>query len=481
MFSPLPIKKNHNIKLIGIILIVIFATLVRTWKLDTHAILFGDAAHDLLSAAQAVQQKTIPLLGIPSSLPRFHQGPVTVWLEMALFPLAGYQLWPYSLFFAFISILAVIALYAWVRTFSSEHSALVAALIMATSPLAVAHGRMVYHITPIPLMLVLYLWSLGQILSIGLFWVGLSAALLFQFELALVPLWLLIPYQWWQNRISLTPKNLALVTLGLGVGLTPQILYDLTHGFQHLGGFLAWVGYRFASAAVPSSAHFLSLTKLGQAVQYFSVYLTRITSLDQPLIALPLLLLSLVGIGFMIKRARQNQLAQPWRIILAALALQTTAYFIHGSPSEAYFPPYLIFVSLSIAFLTTQLPPRGQTGLLLGLVGWAGLIVFQLNQKNWFVSNNLAFGYGPGVSEQHQIISYIQQHYPQFEFQTTAEAGKFPAYFDNFRWQALSLGLTESPSSTTILIEQRPSPLNTYPQVIKIPFESVDVFILPGR
>ena len=43
--------------------------------------------------------------------------------------------------------------------------AVVAASLLAALPLAVAHSRMPYHITPIPVMLVLYLWSLMRIVQ----------------------------------------------------------------------------------------------------------------------------------------------------------------------------------------------------------------------------------------------------------------------------------------------------------------------------
>ena len=67
------------------IIIVILGTLVRVYDLPNRAILFPDAGRDLLVAAQAVKENTLPLLGIPSSVPRFKQGPLTIWLQMGIF------------------------------------------------------------------------------------------------------------------------------------------------------------------------------------------------------------------------------------------------------------------------------------------------------------------------------------------------------------------------------------------------------------
>src|SRR5688572_25820277 len=101
---------RQNWMMIGVMVI---ATLLRTWQLDTKAILFGDAAHDLLKAAHSVQTGEVPLLGIASSVPRFKQGPLTVWLEMCIYLLAGHKLLVYSLVFALISLVAVMGIYEY--------------------------------------------------------------------------------------------------------------------------------------------------------------------------------------------------------------------------------------------------------------------------------------------------------------------------------------------------------------------------------
>ena len=92
------LKKNS-----WMILIVMLASWLRITQIDTQAILFGDAGRDLLVARQAVENNSLPLLGIPSSIPRFHQGPLTIWMQMAIYDLFGTQTLAFSVIFAFLT------------------------------------------------------------------------------------------------------------------------------------------------------------------------------------------------------------------------------------------------------------------------------------------------------------------------------------------------------------------------------------------
>ena len=186
-----------------IILIVILATLLRTWDLRTDMIFFGDAAHDLNVAVTSVQSFQLPLLGIASSVPRFHQGPLTIWMEMIVYFIFGHQLLAFGFFFALLSVLAVIFLFELLTVFADKKTAVISAFLLSIFPLAVANGRTPYHTTPIPLFLVFYFFGLMQLWrsrKYGIFWAVLSFCLLFQFELATLPLSLLIFYTLWRTR-----------------------------------------------------------------------------------------------------------------------------------------------------------------------------------------------------------------------------------------------------------------------------------------
>lgn len=469
-----------------IVLILILATLIRVWNIQTHAIFFGDAAHDMTVAAQAVENREIPLLGIASSVPRFKQGPVTIWMHMALYTLFGYQVFPYSMFFIILSLVAIILMYEWAYSRLSPQAAVVAVILLSFSPLAIAQARMPYHITPLPLFLMLYLYSLSRLWQKqrwGAFGAVLGWCGIFQFELAVLPLLLLIPFTFWRAHLKITKTILIQVGAGFGVGLLPQIIYDLTHRFAQLGGFAAWVVYRMVSAFGVTTQHAFSFSKISTTIFYFKLYWQRFFSYDQPYI----FMFSLFLIGWALycvysahrKTKLKNKVKANFyeELVTAGFLLLVVGYFIHGSPSEAYFPPFFIFLPLLIGIGLSKLRPVMYSAAL-GIVCLIAIVNVQaITKHNFFVSTSHSFSYGPSISEQQAIIDYILHQESQFYLRTTTDGGTFANYFDNLRWHALAAGVTETPDEGNIFyIEPKNSPLQSYPLMTKVPFTTLDVY-----
>jgi hypothetical protein len=470
--------KSHML----IIAIVALAAWLRVWQLDTLGIFFGDAGHDIISAIEAVKDKTIPLLGIESSVPRFRQGPVTVWLHMVIHLGAGARLYWHWLVFALLGIAAVIAVYELCQLYFSPRMALLASFLVAVSPLAVAHSRMAYHITPIPLILVFFLAAtirLAQQKKHSLFWAVLAWAGLFQFELALAPLILVIMYyiviqkQW---RSLATYKQLG---LGLFIGLLPQIVFDITHKFSHLGGFTVWVIYRIVSLA-PTGKHSFSLDTFITVGEAFGHYWGRIISFDQPWITAGLMAAVVFTIYFAFLQYRQKKLSDGMIVTISSTFILSLAFLLHGGPSEAYFPPFIVLLPLIVAYAIDSLPPKMMRLAVVAVVVLGFFNIHQIIKHNFFVSTSHPFSYSYGIDEQQQIISYLANQYPQgFYFVTTQTGGVFPNFFDNLRVLTWQQGLTENTETgQAIFIETKDSSLQSYPGAIKTTFPSVDVYQL---
>lgn len=466
-----------------IFLIIIVATWLRVWRLNTHLILFGDAARDILVAQQSLQDYQLPLLGIPSSIPRFHQGPLSIWLSMSVYLLGG-NLTAIGLVFALLSILAVIAAYELVSSFVTQRAGLVVASLISLSPLAVAHGRTPYHTTPIPLLLLIYLWTLLRFWhgkKLGIFWSTLAWAVLFQFELALLPLILLIPVTWWHQDKKITASKVGQGLAGLTIGLSPQLLYDATHSFQQLGGFALWVVYRIVSFFGYSSAHVLSAEKIQNVLSQFWLFGGRIFSIDQPSITL-LFLLALTASLIVIFRQWQLRTLPPL-LFLASLAtvLQVIAYLVHGAPGEAYFPPFILLLPMLIGYGLTQVSSPRYWKLVVTLVcAWALFTATSIVKTNFFVSTRQAFSYGPSVAEQRAVLTYIDEEITDsFSIKSTSEAARFDTYFANFKLVAKEMNIQiEEAASDQVFIEQTNTIQSgyTYPQTTPKIFPSVIVY-----
>ncbi len=446
---------------------------------------FGDIAHDLFTAKNSLHSHSVPLLGIASSVPRFHQGPVAIWIEMIGLLLFGQNTILIGYMFALISIAAVILVYELVTVAYRKRPAHYAALLLAFSPLAVAQGRMIYHTNPIPLFITLYLFALIRLWhkkKYALFWAVLAFCLTFQFELAQTPLVLLIPYVMWRHHMKFHPRMFKEIVPAVIIGLFPQLLYDLTHRFTHLGGFLIWIVYRSVAFFGYRHDHTFSFAQLKDTFSIFTLYFTRIWSTDNLWVALPCACLFiasflLIGIAYWQKRRL------PILIELTALAsiLLSLAYIVLATPSEAYFPPFLVFTAILIGFVCEQISQHLQYGKYLVIVAlalYAGINTLGILQHNFFVSNPQAFSYSYSFGEQQEIMNtVVQLSHNDFHLLTTRDEGKFPSFFDNMRWIADEWGITEDTSKGQIFfVESKDSLLKNQPNITRYIFPSADVY-----
>lgn len=425
-----------------ILIIVCVATWLRVWQIDAQGILFSDAGRDLVVAYESVQQKSLPLLGIPSSVPRFKQGPISIWIEMVVIALFGVNTLAQSLVFALISIAAVIGVYEFVCIYASKKHALLAAALIAVSPLAVANGRVPYHTTPLPLALVLYLFALILLWHkkrYSYFFAAFAFAFVFQFELAMAPLFLLIPVIMWYQKHKLAKINLIQLFSGLIVGLLPQVIYDLTHTFAQIGVFFVWIGhklYEFVSFKDGGSVHFENY------FHSFSTYGGRIFSTDYWVISVAVLLVLLAGFYFSFIQFRNRTINPAWLITDSSILLLVIGYFIHGSPSEAYFPPFLILLPIHLSFTIFSLPRIAQRTALLLVTVLFFWNIYSITSHSFFVDNSQKFSYGPSTGEINRVTRFIanktSESYSLKTFNNDEE--KFPSLFDNYKWIALENG-----------------------------------------
>lgn len=490
-----------------VIVALLLGSWARTWRLDELGIFFGDAARDLTVAYTALSEHRLPLLGIPSSVPEFKQGPISIWIQMLVMSVAGPNWFAVALTFAFINIMAGVGLYQVASTELSPQATALAVLLLMVSPLGIAHGRMAYHITPIPLMVALYLagllfvWKSFQNQRLRswhwvIAWVSWWG--LFQFELAMLPLALLLGYVLFamvhaiqrntHRKIRETTQIIKTFIFGAFwgtvVGLAPQLIYDFEHHGEHLGGFLIWVVRRSASTLNITSTTQINAQHLIIAMQHLWQFWNRLLGFDQPVISI----LWLLGIGLVTYQLfRQYRAKSEFSVNLGLLAtvgwwLLTLGFTIHGTPSEAYFPPFLTLVPIILGWGYDQTPVQLKPTMAL-IVVWVVLnSIAGIFQYNFFVSTNKAWQYGPSVAEQREIVTTAALATKNQYVLTTSSPGKvFASYFANLRWWGQRLGLPESPNSAAneVWIEPLSSPLLQYPGAKLIRLQSTAVIQLP--
>lgn len=471
--------QGHSI-LVGIIVI---ATILRTYSLNSHGILFPDAAHDLLTAHQNLENHTFPLLGIPSSRPWLHQGPITIWIEMAVMAIFGTSTFAQSCIFALIGVSAVIALYELVTIHINKQAAYVAVAIFAAMPLAVAHARVPYHTTPIPLVTVAFLWSLvglWQKFSLKRLAVAVGAGvLLIQFELSNLPLLFLLPVVFWRKKQKPNIKQFGIALAVVIVGFLPQLLAMITTP----ASFLKTIEEKTTSqtiAAVTEKSNVFE--KISGTASNFWLYGGRMFSVDITVIKILSLIIILAALVKIFQHYLRNKLPIVVELTFIASIVITAAYFFVGSPSEAYFPPYFIFMPLLMGYVFTLLPKKFKNSTVVGIIIWMLINCVTIFNANFFVMNNTKFQYD-SVGEHRLIVKYLTLRSNGADYQIDSQSmpiNRYPNFLDHIRWLAVEEG-SNVPGSIgkRYLIEGTDQPIP--PQAIEAKhFITKDVFFVPN-
>jgi hypothetical protein len=322
----LSLKLNH---LWPFVLIFILAAGLRVWRLAELMPFIGDFGHDYLAARDLLTTGKIPLLGIASSVPWLYQGSLWIYLTALALGLSNFHPVAPAVLASILSLITLWAVVELAWKYWGKLAAVASGLVFATSPLVVLHARTPWHTSPIPAVAIGYFYFL---LKRSSFWAAFFLALLFQFELSNTPLILLLLF----TRIN----KYSLV--GLLIPLIPKIIYDLTHNFSQLGGFILWIGYRIAAFFGYRGAHTVSPQRLVTTSQIIFDYLQKFFS---PGLWLPTAIL----IGFIVFTLTKAKRYAEFLLITYYLLL-ITSFYIHGSPSEAYFPVLFPVLALAVGW-----------------------------------------------------------------------------------------------------------------------------------
>lgn len=323
--------------------LAVLAFFLRAYSIERIPII-ADVERDYSYARQMLLQGDIPLLGIPSSVPRFSQGPLNIWFAALAFLLGGINPYAPVLLSAYCTSAAVFFFFIWMRKYIGVWPALTSALLVALSPGGITQARMPFYLFAVPIFLGIYLFALLRLQNrfSSLVLAGLFFSLLFQWELATIPLIGLLIWQIWKQRINLV-RSLFGVGSGMIVGLLPQLVYDVSHNCRHLCGFGVWMLYRFVAVTGFDGRHGYTWQKMKDLIGAIVYHLESLVGLGQGWFLGIVLLVS----AFSLLSIRRNKLVE---LSWMAVGLLLVGLFIHGKPSEAYFPPFLILVPILFGF-----------------------------------------------------------------------------------------------------------------------------------
>ncbi len=423
-----------------VVCIVLLAAFLRFYQLDKYMSFIGDHGRDFLVARDMIQTGHIPLLGIPSSVPRFHQGPIYIWLLAPVLFLGNFDPYIAALFAASLGLFAVGATYILANQTLNKHTALISALIIATSTLAIVESRAAFHTNAIPLTSAIFIYTLYKFhqQKLSSFWPSLSWAMLFQLELVAAPLFALIPLIFFLNKLKPKFTHIKKVLFALVIGLFPLIIYDLTHQFKQLGLFIVWIGYRITSFAGLSPEHTTSLSKLTHVATAIFSYLQRFFSWYSPLPTLFIIISTTLILLF-----NRTKLSQFINLTIAYVLIMFISFAILGNASQAYFPilfiPLAILPAHAISLLKTPLKH-------LAMASFAILTLFNsyyIISHNFLlttpkaVQNNPFGTYGAPLTNQIELTSYLANLGTPLHLISTDPGSQHQSFLDNYRYLIL--------------------------------------------
>lgn len=215
------IKKNFKKELLAIVLIIVFASFLRFYRLPELAKISYDEARDLIAARQIITRGKLTLIGPETTVGNktFYFGPLHYYLIAPALAIARFNPLGPIFLTAILGVITALLIYLTSRKISSG-------LFYAVFPLAVIFNRWAWNPNTIPLFIAIALYFLFRrktILS-GIF-LGLATQLHFTAALSLL---LILPYVFIKGGGK---KSIIRLICGVIIGISPLIIFELRHNF----------------------------------------------------------------------------------------------------------------------------------------------------------------------------------------------------------------------------------------------------------
>ena len=352
------------------------------YKQDSLMLLIGDSARDFLAARDMILTGTIPIVGIPSSAPWLHQGPISVWLIGISFLITKFNPVSPAIFFGSIGALTTFLVWHLGYKLYNEKVGFISSLLYATSPLIVVNARMPYHTSLIPFFTTLFFIVLlktlvnKKYLPLLFFCFGLMLLV----ELSNIVVFGIIFILFYLYKKDLVKKDYLKIISGFTIGILPFILYDLQYGFTYLK-FPLWILNRIRLFFFHGS----HTQGVGFSLSTVASIYQEIAAAIIPSAGLVSLGLFFIGIVFLFVNLKKKTLRKPNTILLLWLLLPLFSFALHSSPGQAYFTLLFPAISILIGYLIFNLSLRVKKIVILFTIFIVLINVISLFSNEFFV------------------------------------------------------------------------------------------------
>lgn len=431
----------------GLLFLLIFAFLIRIYKLSALMPFYGDVGRDFLIAKDIITEHQFPLFGPPTSLSWLSLGPLVYYLWALAFFIGSFHPVSIASIVIFFDLGTIILIYLLGSRFLNRKKGLIAALLYAFSPLAIFHSRIPLHtsLSPFFTSLTILLFSLWletkkkKFLYSSFF----TAGLMLQTHLAtgIIALCLLFYLILKEKKIEKIAKSLFFGA----IPLMPFLLADIIQKKFMMAKFIAWIPYRFLSFfGILAAKNIFSLERGLETIQVFVNSIQKAIFLPNQFLSILLLLTTLI---YSFKLAKKNEIM---RFILILALFSGLAFFIHGEPQEHYLVFLVPLFSLFIAnFLTDLLTNKLLFIALFLLILIPAINLVSLIRFHYYMDDGMVFpkfNYGIPLGQQIEIMSFIIRDAGEESYQiiNPPDAMALTTLYENYRYLGWWLGKEES-------------------------------------
>jgi GT2 family glycosyltransferase len=343
--------------------ILLVGLFLRSFNIYNSMSFIGDQAWFYLSARDIVLTNQIPLVGIASSHPWLHQGPLWTYLLAIGFWFSGFSPFIGAYITIILDMFAIVMMYKVASTMFSDKIALLASFLYATSPLVILNARMPYHTAPIPLVTLMFLfhfykWITGKINHFP--FIILSLVLLYNLELATTSLW--FPFfmyffygLWKKEKWVMQLRNLKILFFSIVAFIMPMLpilVYDIQNGFPQTFGFLIWMAYKIlVFFGYPSLHPDIASPNFQSVLQFLASQYQRLVFWGNGLVAFMIAILSMWHFyKRVLKQIIQRQYQTNFILLAILFTFLLLGFFATKTISDAYLPllyPFAILITAS--------------------------------------------------------------------------------------------------------------------------------------
>ncbi len=272
-------KKINRLHFLLLILIIALGFFLRAYRLRDFMLFLGDQGRDVWVVKKMVLDGKFTLLGPVASVGGFYLGPLYYYLITPFLMLTKFDPIGPAIFIVITGSLTPLLIFLYLRKKINLITGLIAAFLYAISPVLIQFNRFSWNPNLVPLFTILFYISLEKgILEAKRKYVMLSGILLgglLQLHyLAFIyfPVVFLLVLLFSRHRFKQAFLQLLTFALGVIIGWSPFIVYELRHSFQNFGGLAEFLSRKDAANVGFDFNRYISSLKANSAFIIYNLF-----------------------------------------------------------------------------------------------------------------------------------------------------------------------------------------------------------------